>query len=144
MRASSLPFKRSQRQLVTDSFPNAARRHRSDAKHLATEQRFQNAGHLIGFAAECLAKELLEGAGIKIDKTSGFKVHFPDLQHRIRMQGYTRAMVLLAPIVGKPTFLDGWTADCRYEADILQLDAQTRFNSWVADVDSLFRAAGIP
>jgi hypothetical protein len=65
---------------VGDSFPDAARRHRSDAKHLATNQRFQNAGHLIGFAAECFAKEILEGAGIKIDKPSGFKVHFPELQ----------------------------------------------------------------
>jgi hypothetical protein len=26
----------------------------------------------------------------------------------------------------------------------LQTDAETRFNSWHADVDSLFRAAGIP
>jgi hypothetical protein len=33
---------------VANSFSDAARRHRTDAKHLATDQRFQNAGHLIG------------------------------------------------------------------------------------------------
>jgi hypothetical protein len=129
---------------VAHSFSDAARRHRIDAKHLATDQRFQNAGHLIGFAAECLAKEILESAGIKIDKPSGFKVHFPELQNQIRLQGYARGMVVLAPIVRRSTFLNGWTAGCRYEANILQPDAETRFNSWVADVDSLFRAAGIP
>jgi len=129
---------------VVDSFPNAARRHRNDAKHLATNQRFQNAGHLIGFAAECLVKEILERADIKIDQSSGFKVHFPQLHNQIRIQGHTRAMVLLAPIIGKLTFLDGWTAECRYEADILQSDAEARFNSWNADVDFLFKSAGIP
>jgi hypothetical protein len=129
---------------VGDSFPDAARRHRSDAKHLATNQRFQNAGHLIGFAAECLVKEILEGAGIKIDKPSGFKVHFPELQKQVRLQGRTRAMVLLAPIVSRSTFLGGWAAECRYENDILPSDGEVRFNSWVADVESLFKAAGIP
>ena len=89
-------------------------------------------------------KEILEQAGIKIDKHSGFKLHFPDLHNQIRIQGRTRAMVPLAPILGKLTFLDGWTAECRYEADILASRAETRFNFWVADVDSLFKAAGIP
>jgi transposase-like protein len=79
---------------VVDSFPDAARRHWSDAKHLATNHRFQNVGHLLGFAAECLAKEILESAGIKIDSSSGLREHFPKLRDRIRMNGHSRAMVL--------------------------------------------------
>jgi hypothetical protein len=129
---------------VVDSFPDAARRHRSDAKHLATDQRFQNAGHLIGFAAECLVKEILKSAGINIDKASGFKVHFPELQKQVRLQGRIRAMILLAPIVSGSTFLAGWAAECRYEQDIVPFDAETRFQSWAADVETLFKAAGIP
>lgn len=129
---------------MANSFPDAARRHRGDAKHLATNHRFQNAGHLLGFAAECLAKEILERAGIAIDKPSGLREHFPKLGRTIRTDGRTRVMALLAPIVLRSAFLDGWEAECRYEANILETDAETRFNSWLTDVDSLFNAAGIP
>jgi hypothetical protein len=99
---------------------------------------------LLGFAAECLAKEILAGAGITLDKASGLREHFPELGNRIRRNGHTRVMVLLTPIVRRPTFLDGWKAEGRYEADILQTDAEIRFNAWHADVDSLFKGAGIP
>jgi hypothetical protein len=129
---------------VADCFSDAARRHRSDAKHLAADRRFQNAGHLLGFAAECLAKEILERAGITLDKQSGFREHFPKLGNTIRINGRTRIMALLTPILQKSTFLDGWEAECRYEANVLQTDAETRFSSWHTDVDSLFKAAGIP
>jgi hypothetical protein len=129
---------------LADSFPDSARRHRNDARSLATGHRFQNAGHLLGFAAECLAKEILANAGITIDKSSGFREHFPKLGQRIRMDGRTRVMALLTPVVSTATFLDGWQAECRYEANLTLQDAETRFNSWWADVDPLFKAAGIP
>lgn len=128
---------------MANSFPDAALRHRIDAKHLATNRRFQNAGHLLGLAAECLAKKILEGAGITIDKPSGFREHFPKLGDRIRREGHTRVMALLTPIYRK-SFLDGWKVECRYEADILTNEAEARFNSWHADVVSLFKAAKIP
>lgn len=130
---------------MADSFPDAARRHWSDAKHLAANDRFQNAGHLLGFAAECLAKEVLAGAGIIIDKPSAQQwSHFPKLAEKIRMEGRTRVMALLLPIVAKQAFLDGWQVECRYEANIPRSDAETRYHSWQADVESLFNAAGIP
>jgi hypothetical protein len=53
-------------------------------------------------------------------------------------------MALLAPIVAKSAFLDGWKAEGRYEKNIVQSEAKTRFQSWQSDVDSLFNAAGIP
>ena len=129
---------------MADSFPDAARRHRSDAKHLAANDRFQNAGHLLGFAAECLAKEVLQAAGITIDKPSHLREHFPKLASEIRIQGRTRAMAMLLPILERSAFLDGWEVECRYEANILRSDAEARYHSWQADVDSLFNAAGIP
>lgn len=129
---------------MAESFPDAARRHRNDAKHLATNRRFQNAGHLLGFAAECLAKEILVGAGIPIDRSSGFREHFPTLGRKIQLNGRTRVMALLMPIVQVVTFLDGWQAECRYETDIPPQDAEARFKSWCADVDSLFKSAGVP
>jgi hypothetical protein len=60
------------------------------------------------------------------------------------MSGRTRVMALLIPIVQRSNFLDGWNAECRYEADILKADAEILFNSWHADVEALFKAAGIP
>jgi hypothetical protein len=129
---------------LADSFSDAARRHRNDAKRLAKDDRFQNAGHLLGFAAECLAKAILQGAGIVIDKPSGLKEHFPKLGDQIRQQGHGRAMAALLPIVAKRAFLSGWQAECRYEANMPRSDAETRFHSWRTDVDSLFNAAGIP
>jgi hypothetical protein len=105
----------------------------------------QNQGRrALGFAAECLAKEILASAGITIDRPSGFKEHFPNLGTKIRLGGHTRVMSLLMPIVQTATFLDGWQAECRYETDIPTRDAETRFNSWCADVDSLFSTAGVP
>ncbi len=129
---------------MADSFPDAARRHRNDARSLAASNRFQNAGHLLGFAAECLAKEILLSAGITIDKTSGFREHFPALGRKIRTHGRTRVMALLTPVVSSTTFLSGWEAEGRYEQNVPMHNAEARFKSWQVDVDSLFRAAGVP
>ena len=130
---------------MADSFPDAARRHWSDAKQLAANDRFQNAGHLLGFAAECLAKEALQSSSIIKDTPDAKQwSHFPRLADRIRTDGRSRAMIPLLPIITNPAFLDGWQAECRYEANITRTDAEKRFHAWHADVDSLFKAAGNP
>lgn len=130
--------------IVADSFPDSARRHRSDASHLAASERFQNAGHLIGFAAECLAKNILTNAGITIDSNSPFRCHFPDLGRQIKIAPITRIGTVLAPILGPASFLDGWRAESRYEATLSPHDAKARYIRWQTDVDALFRAAGVP
>lgn len=129
---------------MVDSFIESARRHRTDARHLAADQRYQNGGHLIGFAAECLAKEVLTNAGIVIDRRSGFWKHFPLLGDRIRLDARTRAMVALIPILRSADFLAGWSANSRYEAAMPESDAETRYLDWRADVDALFHAVGVP
>ena len=120
---------------MADSFPASARRHRNDGNHLAANGRFQNGGHLLGFAAECLAKEILQGAGIVIDGPSGLKEHFPKLGRQIRTLGHSRIMAPLLPIVRNSAFLNGWQAECRYEANMPRNDAEARYHSWRADVD---------
>ena len=79
-----------------------------------------------------------------IDQPPGFKEHFPKLAQRIRTDGRTRVMALLVPIIRTPTFLDGWRAECRYEATLAPADAEQRYKGWNADVESLFQSAGIP
>ena len=128
---------------MADSFPDAARRHRHDARHLAQAQRFQNAGHLIGFAAECLVKEVLEQAGIRIDKQSNLKVHFPSLTQRVALHAKDRAILLLKPVTTNPGFLRGWQAEGRYEANATVADAERLYLIWSGDVDTLFRGVGV-
>ncbi|HLJ63630.1 MAG TPA: hypothetical protein VKT70_05960, partial [Stellaceae bacterium] len=41
---------------ISDAYREASRRHYCDACHLANDGRFDSAGHLIGFAAECAIK----------------------------------------------------------------------------------------
>jgi hypothetical protein len=48
----------------------------------------------------------------------------------------------LLPII-EQDFLNGWNANNRYEAALDRLGAETRFNGWLADVETLFYAAGI-
>lgn len=128
---------------MVDCFPDAARRHRSDSKHLASDGRFQNAGHLIGIAAECLVKEILERSGIIINREPDFQVHFPRLRSVVRAKGRTRSMRLLFPIASG-RFLDGWHATRRYEPNLVPAVAEAEYRSWDAEVDRFFRLVGIP
>jgi hypothetical protein len=128
---------------MSDSFANAASRHRADAKHLAENRRFQNAGHLIGFAAECWVKATLQQQGIKIDRDSGLRVHFPKLVQVITTKGYGRGMLALQPIIENENFLQSWRAELRYEDDIEAQTAEQRWQAWITDVEQLFNNAGI-
>lgn len=127
---------------MSDSFANAASRHRTDATHLADNKRFQNAGHLIGFAAECLVKSILQQQKIEIDPASGLRVHFPNLRDVISKKGHGRLMGPLLPILNGANFLMGWRAELRYEEDISEPEAQRRWEEWFSDVQGLFIAAG--
>lgn len=129
---------------MADFFDDAAHRHRADAKHLAGAQRFQNAGHLIGFAAECLVKSMLEQAGQAINAKTHLAVHFPKLRGMIQDHAQGRLAVSLTAILQNDSFLDGWDATGRYEANMPTADAEARFAGWQSDVNALFTAAGIP
>ena len=129
---------------MADTFDDAAHRHRVDAKHLAGDQRFQNAGHLIGFAAECLVKSMLEQAGQTINKKTHLAVHFPQLTQMIQEHAQGRLAVSLTAILQNSAFLQSWHAEGRYEANMPTEDSKARFAGWQSDVASLFMAAGIP
>lgn len=130
---------------MADSFTGSAGRHRSDARHLAADRRFQNAGHLIGFAAECLVKEVLRNAGVSIGRDSPFRRHFPGLGKEIVNDARTRAIMPLQPVIeGGGQFLGGWNVNHRYEASLAEADAESRYLKWQTDVETLFVAVGVP
>lgn len=47
-------------------FPEAAKRHWSDAGHLLMDQRFPNADQLFGLSAECALKAVMVGIGMAL------------------------------------------------------------------------------
>lgn len=108
---------------------------------LAESDRLDNAGHLIGYAAECAVKEAVsELRGIAIPR-----VHFPSLSSciaqiggRNRLNQIRRA---LTQPPGQPSAFDDWAIDTRYWADG-SVDA-SRFAKWRRQAGQVMAAAGI-
>jgi len=71
-----------------DDFSDAALRHYNDAHLLAGTNRFDNASHLLGIAAECALK-----ARMKLEGLNSAHVHLPDIvrSYRVAMKGRQRA-----------------------------------------------------
>lgn len=129
----------------TEKFQDAAVRHHHDARRLAAGERFQNAGYLIGLAAECLVKGMLEKDDKLIDRGSEFRCHFPKLAQVIRQFiGQGPNMRVLAPIVARSDFLSGWNVGTRYAGDLAPAVAKHQFAAWQSDVSKLFLAVGLP
>lgn len=129
----------------TENFQDAAVRHHHDARRLAAGERFQNAGYLIGLAAECLVKGMLEKDGNTIERGSGFRCHFPELARVIgQYVGEGPYMRLLAPIVVGSEFLSGWDVNTRYAGELEPAVAKGQFMAWQSDVSQLFLAVGLP
>lgn len=124
-----------------ENYSHAASRLRHDAKKLASGGRFQNAGYLIGLAAECLVKEILENAAVTIDRQSDLRHHFPTLVKKITSKGHGRFMGALMSIL-QSNFLNNWQIELRYEENSDAANAQEQWRNWETDVDGLFRAAG--
>ncbi len=63
----------------TECYKGAALRHFDDAHYLATDSRWDDAGDLMGFAAECSVKHAVQ----QHTRSAVPHVHFPDLTRRI-------------------------------------------------------------
>lgn len=79
---------------MPNDYESAARRHMEDATTLEAAGKFDNAGHLIGFAAECAIKWRINNTRPTATSVHG---HFPDLLIAARKQlgarsGYTGCM----------------------------------------------------
>lgn len=128
---------------MSEFFLASARRLRNDAQSLADADRFQTAGHLIGLSAECTAKAVLERVGISIDAQTGYRAHFPDLGHRLRVLGRTRHMYPLLLVIRSSEFLQGWSVESRYDDDQLEPHARSAYQLWADQADRLHRLAGV-
>lgn len=116
----------------------AAKRHYKDAEILAGQQRFDNAGHLIGFAAECAIKHEIKRLGAEQDVP---KSHLPKLADQARKALSGRRGQAVWRVISRNGFFADWDVNSRYRADDT-VDGAT-YGSWRSHAKDLFRAAGL-
>lgn len=121
-----------------EDYHDSAIRHLADAKALKAEARLDNAGHLVGFAAECAIK-------FRIEALSGGEEspqqHLPFILAAARKRlGGRVGYASMYSIIKADIFTD-WSVDHRYSANgkvtVNQLDG------WISIAHRLFAAANI-
>lgn len=124
---------------VPENYESAAIRHFEDANALRASGRPDNAGHLIGFAAECAIKFRIAAMRSATHSPHG---HFPDILIAARKQlgqrsNYSEPMYNLL----KGEFFGGWHVNRRYNET--GSTAEAELIAWFSKTKQLFVAAGI-
>ena len=125
-------------QYVGENYIEAARRHMADSELLASSSRWDNAGHLLGFAAECAVKSRIKPLCTKPDE---LHCHFPKLVAVARKHLNSRRDAKLYMALKTPDLLAGWTVALRYEANSSVVEAV--YARWRRHTLSLLSAAGL-
>lgn len=118
-----------------DQYKDAAIRHYSDATFLRTAGRLDNAGHLIGFSAECAIKHAIETVSSSADKPRG---HLPDFLGVARKHLNSRSPMY---VLLQSNLLSGWRVDRRYHAS--GETTANELDAWTSHARRLLGAAGI-
>lgn len=122
---------------MADNYRSAALRHYDDAELLRNSARLDNAGHLIGFAAECAIKHRLSTLPVASDVHG----HFPELLAVARKHLGARANYTgMYELVRGPIF-DGWTVHLRYAETGVTTEAELEM--WFQQTKRLMGAASI-
>ena len=125
---------------LMESFEHAARRHFADAEDLAARRRLDNAGHLVGLAAECAVKHAVRNVA-----PNPPRIHFPELTGEMRKFGgrdtvLSKIRRALTPPAHGSVF-DDWSIAMRYRAGGHVEDAQYR--KWKVATGQIMSAARI-
>ena len=124
----------------TECYKGAALRHFDDARYLATDSRWDDARHLMGFAAECSVKHAVQ----QHTRSAVPHVHFPELTRSIRTLGGRN---VLHPVrqalsrLGQPTAFDDWDVGMRYAAT--GSVSSDQYHEWRRATGRVMAAAGI-
>jgi HEPN domain-containing protein len=109
---------------MAEDYAAAARRHFRDAEKLAKCGRYDSAGHLIGFAAECAVKYCVENLR-PAEATP--HLHFPQLIEKAKKMLRGRKTHSLFTLLSQQNYMSGWEIGHRYSAD--SVSAET-YETW--------------
>lgn len=124
---------------MNEDYPEAAKRHWVDAGLLDEKQRWENADHHYGFAAECALKHALQAMGYFRDEHRRW--HIDVLWNKMQATAFKNGFPgLVGPLSGNNRFAD-WHVDQRYHADGMVSEQATRDHEYWAR--RLLRAAGV-
>jgi hypothetical protein len=121
-----------------EDYLGAAIRHFDDAHRLEAFQRLDNAGHLIGFAAECAIKHKILISSPSADSPGE---HFPKLLPAARKRLGSRVNFSGMYNILKDDIFSDWAIDSRYS--VTGKVSQDMFSNWSKITQRLFAAAGI-
>jgi hypothetical protein len=123
---------------MAENYPEAAVRHFRDSELLAKASRWGNAGHLVGFAAECAVKYRLQSLRSSANVPHG---HFPDLINIAKKHLNSRRDTTLHGILKIKTLMESWDVNDRYAAD--SLIGKPQYDVWRQHASRLMSAAGL-
>ena len=121
-----------------EDYEGAAIRHYQDAEALRQTHRFDNAGHLIGFAAECAIKH---GIGALGAGERSPDLHLPHLLPAARKRLGERAGYRSMFDLVKPEIFKEWNIDWRYANT--GKTTQDNIADWFGTTRRLLAAANI-
>jgi hypothetical protein len=121
---------------LPEDYESAAIRHLEDAAALRSSGRIDNAGHLVGFAAECAIKYKILNLRPQNDSPHG---HFPELLIIARKHLGSRTNFSSMYDVLKGDVFAGWNVNRRYFETGNTTDAE--LESWFSTTKRLFATA---
>ncbi|MCI1051607.1 MULTISPECIES: hypothetical protein [unclassified Stenotrophomonas] len=121
-----------------DDYESAAVRHFKDAEALRMAGRKDNAGHLIGFSAECAIKHKIKTLRTDASAPHG---HFPELLMIARKHLQGRSLSASMHSLLKNDVLVGWSVNRRYYVTGSTSDAELQ--DWFVIASRLMATAGI-
>lgn len=121
-----------------ENYEEAAIRHYTDAASLKEAGRLDNAGHLIGFAAECAIKHRIDSLG---NGASSPAQHLPDILPAARKRLGERANYVNMFNLLKGDIFSDWAVDFRYSGT--GVISEDQFLKWVDITRRLLAAANI-
>jgi hypothetical protein len=123
---------------LVEKYDSAAIRHFEDAEFLKDSGKLDNAGHLIGFAAECAIKHKISTLSSNTIVPHG---HFPDILISARKHLGSRSNYTTMYNILRSDIFDGWHVNRRYyqtgNTTTLEIDA------WFGIAKRLFATANL-
>lgn len=123
---------------MTEPYDQAALRHFDDAAILAKDERWDGAGHLIGFAAECALKHAIVSLRPQQDAPHE---HLPKLRDIAKKHLTTRTHQRLHTLLSQPDYFEGWVVTGRYAAN--DSVSARAYGGWQTDASRTLGAAGL-